>query len=372
MRKELDVKTDAGHTTQIITQNELRALPRVKYSPVTFTLKANGGLKPQTYQPLDLEKPFHDADLPHNEVYSAENRSLIGKGGYAEVWAAQDKILQRKVAIKSLHKDLCDRFSARSAFITEARVTAYLDHPGIVPIYSLNGGDDRELSIAMKLVTGKTLYEVLQLTKADYKRMKRRRVYREEQKNLYSRLEVFLKVCDAISYAHHKHVLHRDLKPSNIMIGDFNEVFVMDWGIAEHQSMNTLARVSGEISGTVTYLAPEIIKRQPYDSRSDIYSLGAILFEIVYLKSAFDQEDDNEVCLAAINGRTSPRRHEFHCWVPRKLRSIIDKAMAVDPEGRYATVKMLSDDLRTYLRGGDSLRESFLQTVRRNLYQLFR
>ena len=281
---------------------------------------------------------------------SFELREQIADGGQGLISRAVDKKLNRIVAVKTLNGTLKERSSSRNAFVAEARVTGRLDHPAVVPVHGLYSDSAGNLHLAMKLVRGDTLKEYLDKTASLYRRMPRRQVERGERKMLQQRLEIFLRVCEAVAYAHHRKVIHRDLKPENIMIGSFSETYVMDWGIAEHQSWKDAGSASGKFSGTVQYAAPEIINSQAYDSRSDIYSLGLILFEMVYLKPAYPSGSMPEAVEMARKGRIAFCDHRFRCRVDRDLTMIVRKALAPLPAERYQNVKSLMKDLRSYLR----------------------
>lgn len=301
-----------------------------------------------------------------------ELREQIADGGQGLISRAVDKKLNRIVAVKTLNGTLKERSSSRNAFVAEARVTGRLDHPAVVPVHGLYSDSVGNLHLAMKLVRGDTLKEYLDKTASLYRRMPRRQVERGERKMLQQRLEIFLRVCEAVAYAHHRKVIHRDLKPENIMIGSFSETYVMDWGIAEHQSWKDAGSASGKFSGTVQYAAPEIINNQAYDSRSDIYSLGLILFEMVYLKPAYPSGSMPEAVEMARKGRIAFCDHRFRCRVDRDLTMIVRKALAPLPAERYQNVKSLMKDLRSYLRcdevsaNPDGIRGRLFRSFRRN------
>lgn len=195
--------------------------------------------------------------------------AAVGRGGMASIWVARDGELGRKVAYKVLTPEALRRPALFSRFLTEVQVTAQLEHPNIVPIYALEREQGRPHAYAMKLVHGETLAEVI--ARSSTQRAGTAPVH--DALTLDALLEVFLKVCDAMAYAHGKGVVHRDLKPTNIMVGRHGEVYVMDWGLAKvvHESARTgqtrvdlagdagganLTRV-GSVLGTPAYMAPE-------------------------------------------------------------------------------------------------------------------
>ncbi len=276
-----------------------------------------------------------------------ELRAIIGRGGYADIWVAKDLETKRTVAVKSLHEDKVADIQARNAFVQEARIMMYLQHPGIVHVYDFFKDSRGCLHIVMKLVLGRTLNDLLNQIHEEYKNLTDKQLEATETKQLRERLEIFLKVCDMVAYAHEKRILHRDLKPANIMLGKQDDVYVMDWGIAEPHVSEEPLQAPEETSGTVCYLAPEIMRRKKYDERSDVYSLGLVLFELTYLHSAFTQlKTDKEVCFYAIRGKTSHRKHDYGYRIPIWLRETIDSAIYPDPEKRTPSVTVMMEQIR--------------------------
>ncbi len=246
---------------------------------------------------------------------------LIGEGSMGKIHLAKDLGLRRKVAFKELKPEVAGRGDIVERFLSEVQITAQLDHPNVVPVYRLHTGSDGALSYSMKLVQGKELKDLINET---------RELYNQDQPvegeyTLTSRLEVFLKVCDALAYAHNKGVVHRDLKPANIMVGRHTEVYVMDWGMARpiasfQEEEGTLAidvsredemTLVGEAVGTPRYMSPEQAagRNTELDGRSDLYALGAILFELVCLKPAFDGRNIRELMKRVMRGDRDPVVH---------------------------------------------------------------
>lgn len=305
-----------------------------------------GGYTERAELCLDTENT--SSSLPdHSEVFESQRK--IDSGGYCDILRAHDRKLNREVAIKTLRTDRATVSSTRNSFLIEANIMAYLDHPSIVPVYDLYSSNNK-LHLVMKLLRGINLKDLLGKTLALYDISPKNDIVVSERRLLFERLDIFLKVCDAVGYAHHKGVIHRDLKPENIMIGEFNNVYVMDWGIAEHQSVDTVQRIAGRVAGTIQYIAPELITKRPYDSRSDIFSLGLILYEIVFLKTAYKDGSNTELRKAVIEHQIEPYTHEFGLHVDRDLKLIIDKAIMPYPEARYQNVKALAEDIKRYIR----------------------
>jgi serine/threonine-protein kinase len=311
--------------------------------------------------------------------------SIAGKGGMGTVHVARDVELLRKVALKELSHEVAQDRSARSRFVREVQVTAQLDHPHIVPVYSLEVASGGRPAYAMKLVEGQTLGQLITDTRAAYEKKERP----DEDHALPARLEHFLKVCDAIAYAHERGVVHRDLKPANLMIGRHNEVYVMDWGICRLMTQPaeptpapppadgltaatanpartgsvTRAAVSleashgetayGAIVGTPLYMSPEQAqgRHDQLDAKSDQCALGLILFELIALKRALGGKSLADVLTQASAGTRAPLVHAFGDPIPGELAAIVGKASAAAPADRYESVAALADDLRRFLRG---------------------
>ncbi|MBQ6474191.1 MAG: protein kinase [Victivallales bacterium] len=272
----------------------------------------------------------------------------IAVGGQGRINKAEDRQFQRTVAVKTLLENLRQDPRIRASFINEARITARLEHPSVVPVYGIYTDADSGLHLAMKLVAGRTLREYLESIRQRYSFLKWRKVATSERRMLPQRLEFFLRLCDAVNYVHHRNIIHKDLKPENIMIGRFNETYVMDWGIAEELGPNGAA-ITGPINGTPRYISPEILLRQPYDQRSDIYLLGLLLYEIVFLRRAFPQEDQDRALEACREGKLAPFVHFYGCIIDENLKAIIKKATEFAPEKRYQSVKEMTSDIRAFL-----------------------
>jgi serine/threonine-protein kinase len=332
------------------------------------TVAEGSGTKPPvsggTAPLVDRTATGKSADAP-NHVRLHE---VIGAGGMGEVYTAEQLDLGRKVAFKRLFPGATAR--QRERFAREARLTAQLDHPHIVPVHLLETTRDGLPSgYAMKLVEGKTLRALLteaaELVEAGKPL--------DAEHALPTMLEHFLKICDAVAFSHSRGVLHRDLKPPNVMIGNFGEVYVMDWGVArglrdkEEERYSLVERTipppgmpgaeltqAGEVVGSASYMSPEQAegRNDELDARTDQYSLGLILFEILTLRKAITGESNAEVVLAASQGQKNPLEPVSRSLeIPPELRAIVEKATAYLPAHRYASVAELADDVRRYLQG---------------------
>ncbi|NRA39522.1 MAG: protein kinase [Planctomycetes bacterium] len=289
----------------------------------------------------------------------------LRRGGMGTILLARDHELDRDVAMKLLLNEKDDLETRR--FQLEAKLTGFLEHPNIVPIHSMGHDEDLQRSFfTMKLIHGEDLRELLQGIKKDKKG--------SQEWTLTKLLHIFVAVSHAIEFAHSKRIIHRDLKPSNIMVGDFGEVQVMDWGIAkcldseESDSIPTIKRtqediesddqqdeertMDGDIVGTINYMPPEqalgILK--DVDERSDVYSLGAILYEIQTLwppvsgKSVTERLEKVEKNKIVMPQVMAPRRK-----IPKELEAITMKALSSRAEDRYQTAADLRKDIEYFL-----------------------
>ncbi len=300
-----------------------------------------------------------------------------GMGAIREVW---DEDLRRKLAMKvalgrgkgsssSAANELDPRLLSR--FLEEAQVTGQLEHPGIVPVHELGMDDDGVVYFTMQLVRGGDLEAVFELIPKG-----------TDGWSVTRALGVLLKVCEAMAFAHSKGVIHRDLKPANIMVGDFGEVYVMDWGLVRvsgredrhdvriaseggvdtdlradsaGDSGDSLYTMDGDVLGTPAYMSPEQargdIKR--LDARSDVYALGAMLYQLLTGVAPFTtpgapKPNGFETLKALLKGPPLAL-DELAPDAPAELVAIADKAMAREPDDRYADMKGLAEDLRAYL-----------------------
>ncbi|MFA7185910.1 MAG: serine/threonine protein kinase [Victivallales bacterium] len=288
-----------------------------------------------------------------------ELKSELASGAQGVIRNAFDKSLQRDVVVKSLKTGEDDgEHAARdeNLFVSEARIMAQLDHPSIIPLYGLHSGPENGLHLAMKHIHGKTLQAYLDDVVTLYEREGVGNF--DEERSIANRIEYLIKVCEAIDYAHCKGVIHRDLKPENIMIGNYGEVYVMDWGLACLTRCGEKKADDGddapyckcELVGTPCYIAPEIIRGGLCSPQSDIFSLGLILFEIVTLNKAVTGETVKEALTNIINSNYQPFRHRFlKTPLSPDLKAIIAKATREPASRRYKTANDMAGDLKLYL-----------------------
>ncbi|MBF2052780.1 MAG: protein kinase [Candidatus Sericytochromatia bacterium] len=294
----------------------------------------------------------------------------VGQGAMGEILLARDQELRRKVAFKQIHTNMATNPKVLQRFLTEAQITAQLDHPNIVPIYSLEATPDGSFGYSMKLIQGKTFKDLIREARSQLDSTGQT----DEAHQQRTLLEHFLKVCDAMHYSHKKGVIHRDLKPANIMVGPYNEVYVMDWGIAKimtrpdeavdedvagllqpdaHEPEMERTQL-GQIMGTPRYMSPQQAagRNDTLDGRCDQFALGLILFELVTLKPAFTAKGQVELLKKVLKAELEPMTaYAGQPRIPRELQAIVAKATAKRVDDRYASVADMSDDLRRFFRG---------------------
>ena len=293
----------------------------------------------------------------------------VGEGGLGKVWLARDNDLSREVAIKEI-KPGTESSQAARRLIREAQITGQLQHPNIVPVYEVNRGG--RPFYAMKLVKGETLSEAIQRHHAQ------RRAGQSDPLSLPRLLNAFVSICEALAYAHSRGVIHRDLKPQNIVLGEYGEVIVLDWGLAKviGEPDDEAAPIAlspdaqadrtrdGATLGTPAYMAPEQAagRLDLIDARTDIYGLGAILFEILTDQPPFFGGEITELLNRIIAGETprarqvaapdrdaSSRRPNHAPSVPSALDAICAKAMAKRRSDRYSKATELARDVQLWL-----------------------
>jgi serine/threonine-protein kinase len=272
--------------------------------------------------------------------------AVLGTGGMGKVVLARDARIGREVAVKVLHADRELDPEDRARFLREAQVQGQLEHPSIVPVYDIERRPDGSTFFTMRRVLGRTLAAILDDLRKGVPAAKARYTQREL-------LNAFATVCLAVDYAHTRGVVHRDLKPANIMLGDFGEVYVLDWGLARlvdeagATAEEPQARLSlpGTFLGTPLYMAPEQMADPAVGPTADVYSLGLLLFEVLTLERA---RDPNAV-FAPVDARPSVRTP--YRDVAPELETICVKAVEPDPADRYPSARAMQEGINRYLEG---------------------
>ena len=288
-------------------------------------------------------------------------REVIGSGGMGSVVRAYDKDLGRDVAIKVLSAECAPGGAEAARFTEEAHITGQLEHPYIVPVYEFGTDQGGARFLAMRLVQGKTLEDTINAAGAS----------RLTPQYLGDLLQILVKICDALAFAHSRGIIHRDLKPSNVMISDFGQVYVMDWGVARSaprpsdagRSTEGPAREAegtasseppGTLIGTPSYMAPEQLRgdNARVDQRTDVFALGATLYQILTGQPPHLPHSVH----AMVRSRTPvpippPEEVVKDGLVPPELSRIAGKAMSSDAADRYASADEFKRDVERFLRG---------------------
>lgn len=317
-----------------------------------------------------------------------ERLEVHEEGGLGIVWIAEDKELDRKVAIKEMKERFADDESSRKRFVLEAEVTGGLEHPGVVPVYGFGNYADGRPFYAMRFIRGKSLKQAIaEFHKKDFSRQ-RAGTKTVERRRLLSR---FLDVCNTIYFAHRRGILHRDIKPSNIMLGEYGETLVVDWGLAKSIDRSTADEMTdsslpvestlmprsgssvvqtmmGHAVGSPPYMSPEQARGEQHrlGPATDIYSLGATLYTLITNERPIDGATTDDILRRVREGEWKKPR-AVNADVPRPLEAICVKAMALRPEDRYPSVRRLVRDLEQYLADEPvtAHRETLVERLRR-------
>lgn len=307
------------------------------------------------------------ADTAHRYRHEDE----IGRGGMGRVLRVRDLDLRRDLAMKVVRGGAGDAVRARR-FLDEAEITGQLDHPGVVPVHDLGVDAEGQLFFTMRIVRGDTVDVAFAAARAGTDGWTRTRA-----------LEVVLRVCDTMAFAHDKGVIHRDLKPSNVMVGKFGEVYVVDWGLAKVVGKNdafdlrvpspndargvvatapketrlettTVRTMDGTVMGTPSFMPPEqaLGHVAELDHRADVYAIGAILYQLLTGQmpyAAVVAEGNARTVVEAVRAGAPVPVRTIDPMVPKELAAVCAKAMARDLEARYQSVRDLAADLRAYL-----------------------
>jgi serine/threonine-protein kinase len=280
--------------------------------------------------------------------------SKIAEGGKAIIYSCKDLQLSRTICYKALRPELAEHPVEQQRFIREARVTAMIQHPSTVPVYELGRDNRGRLYFTMKLVRGYTLAEMLDPR------------YRDRY-DLPQLIEVILQVARGLDFAHEHGVVHRDIKPANLLVGPAGEVLLLDWGLAKiwnREGGTTDVPSDGEaaidrrdltitgqgkLQGTVVYMSPEQIRREEgIDRRTDIFSLGVVMYEILAGRPPIGNAGDRiDQVIEAVQHEEPPRPSKVAKYaVPKRLEEICLKCMRKNPAERYQTAEAIVRELR--------------------------
>jgi eukaryotic-like serine/threonine-protein kinase len=324
-----------------------------------------GGAPPSSHSFAETTIAFSD------HVRSADAARFLvlrphAKGGLGQVFVARDQELGREVALKEIRADKANDSQLRARFVLEAEINGNLEHPGIVPVYSLGARGDGRPYYAMRFIQGDSLkMAVDRFHKSTRNGDRAKRVL-----GLHQLLRRFVDVCDAIAYAHSRGVLHRDLKPANIMLGNYGETLIIDWGLAKvtgrrdvHDGDDPLAEtlvppsggssnptLPGSAMGTPQFMSPEQAEGRLdlHGPATDVYGLGATLYAILTGKPPIISASLDETLARVRSGEIVPPRH-VRSDVARPLEAVCLKAMSLRREDRYASPREMADDVERWL-----------------------
>ncbi|MDP1919445.1 MAG: protein kinase [Myxococcales bacterium] len=286
--------------------------------------------------------------------WSITDLGMLGKGGMSQVFRVRDETLGREVALKVLRPELLKDDDALATFVDEARITAQLDHPNVPPVYALSADKKRSTCFTMKVLEGSTFQQMLEKNKHG------------GIEALFAALEVMIRVCDAVSFAHSRGIIHCDLKPANVMVGDHGQIYVVDWGLARRKELLPKeGEDDGRAVGTPAYMAPEQARGNNHliDERTDVFLLGGMVYRLLVGKPPYvaaTAEDTLELArvgsfpppeVVAAPGRPMPPR----------LATICRKALAPQKEHRYQAVAELRKELEEFIHGTARLPEQTFQ-----------
>jgi len=323
--------------TKTATTTSTRAASATKKAQSTFVAAERLAATSTTKLTVIQKEVLDQAEIkPDMEAPDFEIVRVLGQGGMGVVHIARQTALDRPIALKMIKKNLATDADIQSVFLAEAAVTGDLEHPNIVPIYDLGVTSEGVLFYAMKFAKGAPWINAL------------------TTKPLEDNLRILMSVCDAVAFAHSKGIIHRDLKPENVMLGEFGEVLVMDWGLAASVIDNgKIGRLtsSNAAGGTPAYMAPEMATGsvEQIGPRSDVYLLGAILYEIVTGKRPHTGKDMMEVLynIATNVIQVTDKKGE--------LVDIALKAMRTKPEERYASTLELQTAIKSCMKHFESI-----------------
>lgn len=304
------------------------------------------------------------AGLQTSNYADPEDRYTVGdthaSGGVGQVWLARDNAIGRDVALKMLREEHEQTENSTARFLTEARVTGQLEHPGIVPVYDL-GSRNGKLFYAMRFVRGETLHDAAQ------KLAQRRDAGNLDMMSLRRLIDAVVSVANAVAFAHSRGVLHRDLKGKNIVLGDYGEVIVLDWGLARLMESeeadpaaletvtisatdSTARTEDGRVVGTPAFMAPEqaAARRDLMNERTDVYGIGAVLYQVLTGEAPFGEGESSRILERVLTEPVArPRTH----WqeVPRALDAICMKALSREQSDRYESPSDVASELKRWL-----------------------
>ena len=273
------------------------------------------------------------SETPKKTFGKYEAISHLGSGAMGVVWRAQDPVLGRTVAIKTISAALGSDNENKERFLREARAAAQLNHPNIITVFDF-GQADNELYMAMELLEGKDLKELITAGQLTF-----------DQK-----LDIMEQVSDGLAYAHGREVVHRDLKPGNIHVQPNGQVKILDFGLARLGSSDLTK--TGVVMGTPNYMSPEQVMGERVDARSDVFSAGAVFYELLTNRKPFDAESVHATLYQVVH-RDAPPPRQWDPRLPDEVVAIIETAMCKQVDGRYKNAAAMRDAIRAFRYGED-------------------
>jgi serine/threonine-protein kinase len=283
-------------------------------------------------------------------------KRVLGVGGMGEVRLCDDAWIGRDVAMKVARPDAGSATAeTRGRFLREARVQGQLEHPNVVPVYDI-GRVGAETYFTMKRIGGHTLEQVVI-------GLRGRRADMRAKYNRRKLLSAMSQVCLTVAYAHSRGVIHRDLKPANVMLGDFGEVYVLDWGVAKltageepsapavNKAEEGAVTQAGVVMGTPGYMSPEQAAGDPVTASTDVYALGAILFELLALEPMNVGKTVNELVASTMRDAGAPSERAPSQGVPPELDAIVVRATDLDPKARFESARAMHEAIEAFLDG---------------------
>ncbi len=256
---------------------------------------------------------------------------VLGQGGMGTVYKGVDPLIGRLVAIKVIVADYIDNPELLKRFYREAKAVGNLQHPNIVTVYDL-GEENKNPYLVMQYLDGEPLNKIIAARR---------------ELSLLQKLGIIAKVCDALAYAHQRDIVHRDVKPGNVMLLKDGQVKLLDFGIARlgNSGHNQTETQKGQVMGTMSYIAPEVLNEEIADARSDVYSTGVMLFELLTYRLPFESTDLGSMIAKKMQGGPPPSLAKYFENYPPELDEIVARALARDREERYNTAQDFAFDL---------------------------
>ncbi len=356
--------------TLIISQGKIRTRTSKIDNPYEKTVRnlSQPDLSEVEHQNLaatEIEKKQYQQSIAREKNTSKYTfRGKLVSGGMGAILEVIDQDLYRPAAMKIIKPSFKNDERALVEFIREAKITAMLEHPNIIPIHELGLSDETGLYFTMKLMKGEPLDHILNEIKKgnpDY----------ENKYDAYSLVNIFRKICDAVDFAHSKNIIHRDIKPHNVIVGRFGEVILMDWGLAlyigdpdkednpfQRNALKAISNLSDEekntIQGSPAYMAPEQVNGEfsLLDKKTDIFLLAATFYHILTLEAPYTGENLKDVLKKAKErDLIYPQKRSPHRHIPDELCRIIMKASSLKKEERHSSVQALINDIDDAVSG---------------------